>query len=215
MGAGPLEPLLRDPSVTDVLVNGPRDVWVDRGAGLERETVAFASEVDVRRLAQRLASQAGRRLDVSSPCVDARLPDGARLHCVLPPIATSGTLISLRVPRRTTFTLDDLSKGQLTIIASKADCVLFAPLVTDLDTVCRLLASGKNVVSPAGPFLPNKWIPDDAARIDAACKEGNSSFHGCGIHPGFSGDILPITLSRLMNRSKGLSPLGSVGPGKL
>ena len=88
------------------------------------------------------------------------------------------------------------------IIAMPADCVLFAPsmMTPPIDMVCRLLASGKNVVSPAGPFLPNKWIPEDAARIDAACREGNSSFHGCGIHPGFSGDILPITLARLMNR---------------
>jgi hypothetical protein len=68
------------------------------------------------------------------------------------------------------------------------------------DQVCRLLASGKNVVSPAGPFLPNKWLPEETARVEAACREGNSSFHGCGIHPGFSGDILPITLLRLMNR---------------
>jgi len=89
------------------------------------------------------------------------------------------------------------------IIRMEADCVLFAPLnmaATTLDNVCRLLASGKNVVSPAGPFLPNKWFPDEAARIEAACREGNSSYHGCGVHPGFSGDVLPLTLTRLMNR---------------
>ncbi len=88
------------------------------------------------------------------------------------------------------------------ILAMDADCVLFAPsmMTPPIDMVCRLLASGKNVISPAGPFLPNKWIPDDAARVEAACAEGNSSFHGCGIHPGFSGDILPLTLARLMNR---------------
>ena len=108
VGSGPLEPLLRDRAITDVLVNGPSDVWIERGQGLVRTDVGFASESDVRRLAQRLAAQAGRRLDESSPCVDARLPDGSRLHCVLPPIATTGTLISLRVPRRVAFTLDDL-----------------------------------------------------------------------------------------------------------
>ena len=88
------------------------------------------------------------------------------------------------------------------ILAMQADCVLFAPsmMTPPIDMVCRLLASGKNVVSPAGPFLPNRWIPEDAARVDAACKAGNASFHPCGIHPGFSGDILPITLLRLMNR---------------
>jgi hypothetical protein len=88
------------------------------------------------------------------------------------------------------------------IMAMDADCVLFAPsmMTPPIDQVCQLLASGKNVVSPAGPFLPNKWLPDETARIEAACRKGNSSFHGCGVHPGFSGDILPLTLARLMNR---------------
>ena len=88
------------------------------------------------------------------------------------------------------------------ILAMDADCVLFAPsmMTPPIDMVCQLLASGKNVVSPAGPFLPNKWIPEEAARVEVACKAGASSFHGCGIHPGFSGDILPITLLRLMDR---------------
>ena len=108
VGAGPLEPLVRDRSVTDVLVNGPSDVWVDRGEGLVRVDVRFGSEAEVRRLAQRLASLAGRRLDEASPFVDARLPDGSRLHCVLPPVATTGTVISLRVPRSVAFTLDEL-----------------------------------------------------------------------------------------------------------
>jgi len=89
------------------------------------------------------------------------------------------------------------------IMKLDADCVLFAPLnmaATSVDLVCRLLASGKNVVSPAGPFLPNKWFPEVTEQIEAACREGGSSFHGCGIHPGFAGDILPLTLTRLMNR---------------
>jgi pilus assembly protein CpaF len=107
-GAGPLEPLLADPRVTDVLVNGPDAVWVDRGAGLERVAVRFADEAAVRRLAQRLAAPCGRRLDDAQPWVDARLPDGVRLHAVLPPVAPEGTLLSLRVPRRRVFTLDEL-----------------------------------------------------------------------------------------------------------
>ena len=89
-----------------------------------------------------------------------------------------------------------------TLTAMDADCVLFAATngPTTVDDVCRLLASGKNVISTAGPFLPNKWIPEAAEKVDAACKAGGVSFHGCGIHPGFSGDILPLTLSRLMSR---------------
>lgn len=107
-GLGPLQSLLVDPRVTDVLVNGPREVWVDRGRGLERASVGFADADAVLRLAQRLASVAGRRLDEASPYVDARLADGTRLHAVIPPIASSGALISLRIPHREGFDLDDL-----------------------------------------------------------------------------------------------------------
>lgn len=108
VGAGALEPLLRQAGVTDVLVNGPHHVWIDRGRGMERAGVAFADEAEVRRLAQRLASSVGRRLDDAAPFVDAQLPDGTRLHAVLAPIALDGTLISLRVPRRRAFTLAEL-----------------------------------------------------------------------------------------------------------
>ncbi len=108
MGAGPLEPLLRDAAVTDVLVNGPDDVWVDRGAGLERASVRFPDEAAVRRLAQRLAAGSGRRLDDATPYVDARLSGAVRLHAVLPPVAASGTCLSLRVPRRAGFSLAEL-----------------------------------------------------------------------------------------------------------
>ncbi|MBU7597263.1 TadA family conjugal transfer-associated ATPase [Streptomyces sp. P38-E01] len=103
VGAGPLEPLLADPEVTDVLVAGPHRVWVDRGGGLERTDVTFTDAKSVRRLAQRLASAAGRRLDDARPWVDARLPDGTRLHAVLPPVAVDGPCLSLRVVRHRAF----------------------------------------------------------------------------------------------------------------
>lgn len=108
VGAGPLEPLLRQPGVTDVLVNGPDHVYVDRGGGLELVPVTFPDDEAVRRLAQRLASLGGRRLDDSAPHVDVRLPDGTRLHAVLPPVARPGTLLSLRVPPTSTYTVDQL-----------------------------------------------------------------------------------------------------------
>lgn len=108
VGAGPLEPLLHDPEVTDVLVNGHGTVWVDRGVGLEQLQINFRDEATVRRLAQRLASLAGRRLDDASPYVDARLPDGSRLHAIVPPLSAVGTCISIRVPRKRDFSLDEL-----------------------------------------------------------------------------------------------------------
>lgn len=86
------------------------------------------------------------------------------------------------------------------LIALDADCVFFAGLVADVELFCRMLRSGKNVISPAGPFIPTERYREQWDRIEAACRDGGSSFHGCGVHPGFSGDILPLTLTRLMNR---------------
>lgn len=106
-GAGLLEPLLREPGVTDVLVNGPNEIWVDRGAGLERTELRFESESQLRALAVRLAGRVGRRLDDAAPWVDARLPDGIRVHALLDPIVDRGTCLSLRVPSRVQLSLDD------------------------------------------------------------------------------------------------------------
>lgn len=111
VGAGPLEPLLRMPGVTDVLVNGPADVFVDRGAGLEPAGVRFADEAAVRRLAQRLAGSGGRRLDDATPYADVRLVDGTRFHAVLAPVSRPGTVVSLRVPRARGFTLAELEEA--------------------------------------------------------------------------------------------------------
>jgi pilus assembly protein CpaF len=107
VGAGPLAPLLADSEVTDVLVNGVQ-VWIDRGAGLQRTAIAFHGPDEVRRLAQRLAAGCGRRLDDGQPYADARLPDGTRLHAVLPPVATEGPYLSLRTFRQRPFSLNDL-----------------------------------------------------------------------------------------------------------
>jgi pilus assembly protein CpaF len=104
VGAGQLEPLLRSPGITDVLVTGPGEVWVDGEDGLCRTDIVFSDDEEVRRLAQRLALAAGRRLDDSMPYVDGWLPGAGglarvRLHAVLPPIAAGGTCISLRLLR--------------------------------------------------------------------------------------------------------------------
>ena len=110
LGAGPLEPLLADPQVTDVLVNAGSGVWVDRGDGLTRADCEVGDEPAVRRLAVRLAGIAGRRLDDTCPYVDGLLPGGVRLHAVLPPIAAEGSHISLRVPRQVAPSLVELAQ---------------------------------------------------------------------------------------------------------
>ncbi|GGM05351.1 TadA family conjugal transfer-associated ATPase [Nakamurella endophytica] len=109
VGAGPLAELLADPATTDVVVNGCADVRVDRGRGWEDAGVRFADDAAVQRLARRLATAAGRRLDDAHPFVDARLPDGTRLHAVLAPVAASGTSLSLRVLRARLYDLPALA----------------------------------------------------------------------------------------------------------
>ena len=110
-GLGPLQELTRDPAVTDIFVNAPDEVWLDRGNGLERSAVSFAGEAQVRALASRLVAAGGRRLDDGSPCVDVRLDGGYRIHAVLPPISTAGTLLSVRIRREQVFSMDELRCG--------------------------------------------------------------------------------------------------------
>jgi pilus assembly protein CpaF len=107
LGAGPLDPWLADPDVTDVGVNGDGRVWVDRGGGADWVGGPLDGEA-VRALAIRLAGAAGRRLDDASPWVDGQLPSGARLHAVLPPLVAGGAHITIRVPARRHLSLRDL-----------------------------------------------------------------------------------------------------------
>lgn len=119
-GAGPLEEWLRLEGTSDVVVNGPEQVFLDRGTGLEPIPVRFGDDAEVRRLAVRLAAAAGRRLDDAQPFVDGRLADGTRLHAVLAPVSSPGTCISLRVPARVGLSLDDLAElGSVTAYGAR------------------------------------------------------------------------------------------------
>ena len=112
-GLGPLATWAEAPGVTDILVNGSREVWIDDADGLRNTGFVFDGEEAVRRLAVRLAAAAGRRLDDAAPWVDARLPNGMRLHAVLHPLSREGTAISLRVPAATPFTVADLAARRM------------------------------------------------------------------------------------------------------
>ena len=113
---GPLAPLLADPTVTDVLVNGPADVWVERGGTIERASVRFASAAAVAALVQRVVAPLGLRVDESRPWVDARLPGGERFHAVLPPLAPDGPVVTIRTFARRRLELRDLiDRGALDV----------------------------------------------------------------------------------------------------
>jgi pilus assembly protein CpaF len=95
-GLGPLEPLLRDKTISDILVTTPRLIYIERGGKLERTAVQFKDDAHLMRIIERVVSRVGRRIDESSPMVDARLPDGSRVNAIIPPLAVDGPLLSIR-----------------------------------------------------------------------------------------------------------------------
>jgi pilus assembly protein CpaF len=115
VGHGPLEKLLADESITEIMVNGPRDIWIERRGRLYQTGVRFSDESHLRRIITKIAGQVGRRVDESSPMLDARLPDGSRVNAVLPPLSLSGSLLTIRKFGRDRFSLDDMVRlGTLT-----------------------------------------------------------------------------------------------------
>lgn len=158
---GQLARYLADPSVTDVFVNGAHEVWVESGAGLVRHAAPELDEASVRELAVRLVGLGGRHVDEASPCVDARLHDGIRVHAVLPPVSPRGTLLSIRVPHSTVLTVVDLAAAgffdtvrQSAVVALVADranllitgaagsgkTTLLSALLTEADPAERIVA---------------------------------------------------------------------------
>src|SRR6266545_697022 len=108
IGLGPLEPLLRDESITEVMVNGPRQVYIERSGKLELTNVVFQNDDHVMRIIDRIIAPIGRRVDESSPMVDARLTDGSRVNAIIPPLSLVGPVITIRKFSTNPFTTDDL-----------------------------------------------------------------------------------------------------------
>ena len=108
LGFGPLQRLLDDPAVSEIMVNGPDNIYVERSGRLERTSACFTSEEHVRRVIDRIVSRVGRRIDESSPLVDARLADGSRVNAIIPPLAFSGSTLTIRKFSKDPFTVDDL-----------------------------------------------------------------------------------------------------------
>jgi pilus assembly protein CpaF len=108
LGYGPLQRLLDDSAVSEIMVNGPDAIYVERSGKLERTATRFTSEEHLRRVIDRIVSRVGRRIDESSPLVDARLADGSRVNAVIPPLAFSGSTLTIRKFSKDPFTVDDL-----------------------------------------------------------------------------------------------------------
>jgi pilus assembly protein CpaF len=108
LGHGPIERLLADDAVTEIMVNGPHDVWVERQGRLYETTVRFTDDSHLRRIINKMVAQVGRRIDESSPMVDARLPDGSRVNAIIPPLSLSGPLVTIRKFSKKRLDLDDM-----------------------------------------------------------------------------------------------------------
>jgi pilus assembly protein CpaF len=138
-GYGPLTALMRDPDVTDVLVNAYDEIWIEERGHLRRTSASFPDIDALRSFIVRMAAISGARVDASSPIADARLPDGSRLHVVLPPLAGSGPLVSIRKFPRDAFALDDLSSMGL---LSDAETTLLKDAVRGRRTIAVSGATG-------------------------------------------------------------------------
>lgn len=166
-GLGPLQVLLRIPGLTDILVNGPRQVWIDTGEGLARTDVSFPSESELQGLAIRLIAAGGRRLDDSCPCADVQLR-GYRVHAVLPPVSTGSTLLSIRLRAAGSFALEDLEAAGMmdaqcaaalrNIVASRLNFLISGATGTGKTT---LLASLLSLCEPTERLV----LIEDAAEL--------------------------------------------------
>src|SRR5687767_12301277 len=150
-GLGPLEPLLRDPSISDILVNTYRHVFIERKGVLERVTATFQDDAHLMRVIDRIVSRIGRRVDDSSPMVDARLPDGSRVNAIIPPLAVDGPLLSIRrFPAERLKANDLVSLGALTApmleflshcVRAKLNCLISGGTGAGKTTLLNVLSS--------------------------------------------------------------------------
>ncbi len=110
LGYGPIQTLLQDPTIDEVMVNGPKSIYIERRGKIEKTPLSFDTDGHVMRIVDRIVSPLGRRVDEGSPYVDARLPDGSRVNIIIPPLALNGPTITIRKFARVPFTIDDLTK---------------------------------------------------------------------------------------------------------
>ena len=167
-GLGPLAPLLADPTVTDVLVNGPGKVWVDRRGRLELTSVRLPSTAALGSLVQRVVAPLGLRIDEARPWVDARLPGGQRFHAVLPPIAPDGPLVTIRSFSRSRLAMADLIEGGT--LDATTGRLLEAMVAAGVATaISGATGSGKttmlNVLGAAIPSTDRVVVVEDAAEL--------------------------------------------------
>jgi pilus assembly protein CpaF len=168
LGHGPLERLLADDSVTEIMVNGPYDIWIERQGRLYETNVRFDDESHLRRIINKIVAEVGRRVDESSPMVDARLPDGSRVNIIIPPLSLSGPIITIRKFTQNKLQLDDLIRNG-TIGAEAVDFLERCVLAELNILISGGTGSGKttllNALSAAIPDTHRIITIEDAAEL--------------------------------------------------
>ena len=180
VGYGPLEPLLADPSVTEIMTCGPHELWVERNGKTERVSAEFTDDAHLRRVVDRIVTPLGRRLDESSPVVDARLPDGSRVHVIIAPLAVHGTALTIRKFSRDSLGIEDLvslgtlshSAAEFLVAAVEAKLSILiaggtgAGKTSTLNALASCFGSNERIVTVEDLFelqLTNPhWIPLEA-----------------------------------------------------
>jgi pilus assembly protein CpaF len=156
LGFGPIEPLLADESITEIMVNGPNKIYIERKGKLEKVNLTFESDDHLMRIIDRIVSPLGRRIDESSPYVDARLPDGSRVNAIIPPLALNGPTLTIRKFSKTPLTVDDLIRfGSIT---SEAVEFLRACVIARLNII---VSGGTGSGKTTFLNILSSFIPDD------------------------------------------------------
>jgi pilus assembly protein CpaF len=171
LGHGPLERLLDDDTVSEIMVNGAHDIWVERAGRLHKTPVRFADESHLRRIISKIVAQVGRRIDEASPMVDARLPDGSRINATIPPLSLSGALLTIRKFSKLRLDMDELIKRN-TLTPETSDLLQRCVLARLNILVSGGTGSGKttmlNALSAAIPDDERILTIEDAAELQLA-----------------------------------------------
>jgi pilus assembly protein CpaF len=167
-GYGPLERLLPDPTISEIMVNGPHDIWIERRGLLSRTSLQFTDDSHLRRIITKMVGQVGRRIDESSPMVDARLPDGSRINAIIAPLSLSGPLLTIRKFDQGRFAMDELI--QINTLTAEAADFLSRCILADMNIlISGGTGSGKttllNALSAAVPDTDRIITIEEAAEL--------------------------------------------------
>ena len=197
LGYGPIDRLLKDEEITEVMVNGPDSVYTERAGRIEKTSASFVDETHLRRIIDKIVSQIGRRIDEASPMVDARLPDGSRVNAVIHPLAIGGPFLTIRKFSKDPYQIDDLIRfGTLNAHAAR---FIQACVVGRLNIIVSGgTGTGKTTRTTCSPWRPARRTSRAAARSPSATSSATPS--ACAPTGSWSGSAAPARPSTCSRR---------------